>query len=129
MTNDLKRYAYHIKELYDLPDKTKIVFFKNPEKYNTIFIEDINPSHKKIIYGKHKHNKHCGIEKIAKIIIPCLFLSELITFGIIYSYYNYSIFVFSLIIGLFISDYIIKLKLAIDKLFKFYDIDLSKPCF
>lgn len=101
-SNDYKEYfKTHIKEIYDFPEKTKIVLFKNPFKYLVSFIEDINPTHIKIIYGKKRNNKS-NYEKIAKIILPSIILSEIL----VMSYYIINIYLSLFSISVIFAYYI-----------------------
>jgi hypothetical protein len=103
----------HLIELYDLPKDTKIVLFKNPFKYKIGFIENVNPNHRRIIYGRKWNNKG-NYEKIARIIIPSLLISEILTLTIVLTFNNFSLFTGCLFVGFYTS--------SIYKLFNFNSI-------
>lgn len=125
--NDKQNFKEHIIDYYNLPDNTKVVLFKNPEKYKTVFLEDINPTHKKIIYGKKLARGTHGIEKIGKIIIPCIFMSELIIMFSILSYINYSSIIFMFIAGFYFSNILDDLKYIVKRIFKIFDSSYILP--
>lgn len=119
--NDKEYIIYfkeHIKKFYSLPATTKIAIYQNPRKFNTIFIEDINPTHIKIIYGKHWFNKG-NCEKIAKIIIPSMIISEIMVMYIFVAQQYLSLFSFGIILGYYTSN-LYKLFENVDKLYGFF---------
>lgn len=98
----MKTFQEHIKEFYDLPKGSKVVLLKNPEKYRVEFLEDINPTHLKYIYGR-KWNKKGNIERIAKIIIPSLLISELTMLSFLLALSYFGLFTSFICLGFYTS--------------------------
>jgi hypothetical protein len=119
--NDFKN---HIIEHYGLPEKTKIAIYKNPLKYKIEFIEDVNPTHIKIVYGKRWDLKS-NCEKIAKIIIPSLITSELIVLSFYLSMYVFGLFTSFVVIGFYTSGTYKLFKLKINWLYGFFNDGVS----
>lgn len=114
-------FKTHIKEKYKLPDNTKIAFYQNPKDFKIEFIEDINPSHVKIIYGKRWDN--CGnCEKIARILIPSVVISELFVMSLLLAPVYFNLFALSFLIGIYLSD-IHTMFVNIDKFFEVFTFE------
>lgn len=64
-------WVYKLKERFGLPDKSKVIFFRNPDEFRRIELERINPTHKIIMYGylKRRYTNKSRI-KMGKIYLP-----------------------------------------------------------
>jgi hypothetical protein len=70
-----KDYWIHkLKERFGLPDRSKVIFFRNPDEFRRIELERVNPTHKILMYGylKRKYHNRNRI-KIGKIYLPSLY--------------------------------------------------------
>jgi hypothetical protein len=125
------KFESNLKKNYNIPKNSKIVYYKNPKGYRISFIENINPKHKKIVYGKKRNIKN-SCEKIAKIIIPSLFLIEiglLSTFALIYSLLVFSNYIVLCIffhkeMKIFLTD----INKFILKVYDFYGVSRKYSC-
>lgn len=116
----LEKQKEHIKSFFNLPENSKIALFRNIDKYKLSFYEDINPTHKKFIYGKRWNNNN-SCEKIAKVIIPSLLLSECLIMFLYTSLLVFGFFSFSLILGIYLTD----VHTLYNKYFSFFEVLLD----
>lgn len=101
--NKFDTFKNNLKDKYNLSDDTKITLFKNPLHYKILFLEDINPTHIKLVYAK-KWNSKSNCEKIAKIIIPSIIFAEIITLFFFISLQYLTLFSSFIVIGFYLSN-------------------------
>lgn len=99
----IENFKEHVKDVFNLSEEAKISLFQNPKGFKIMFVENVNPNHRKIIYGRKRgHNTNC--EKIAKIIIPSFVYSEMLTLFILLNHINFISVSLCLMLGLFIHN-------------------------